>query len=57
MAAHMHYIPLLKALLDIIQIQVAEGSGSLVQFGQGVTTVTFHFKNERRLLPYPPEPR
>ena len=54
---HMQYIPLRKALLDIIQIQVAEGSGSLVQFGQGVTTVTFHFKNERRLLPYPPEPQ
>lgn len=54
---HMHYIPLRKALLDIIQIQVAEGSGSLVQFGQGVTTVTYHFKNERRLLPNPPEPQ
>ena len=41
---HMQYIPLRKELLDIIQIQVAEGSGALTEFGDGVTTVTFHFK-------------
>ena len=45
----MHYIALRKELLDILQVQVAKASGSLVRFGQGVTTVTFHFKNERRL--------
>ena len=50
---HLHYIPLRKETLDIIQVQVAEASGDLVNFGQGVTTVTFHCKNERRFLPNP----
>ena len=41
---HMHYIPLRKELLNIIQVQVAEASSALTEFGDGVTTVTFHFK-------------
>ena len=41
---HLQYIPLRKELLDIIEVQVSEATGSLVTFGQGVTTVTFHFK-------------
>ena len=41
---HMQYIPPRKELLDIIQVQVAEASGALTEFGDGVTTVTFHFK-------------
>ena len=41
---YMQYIPLHKELLDIIQVQVAEASGTLTEFGDGVTTVTFHFK-------------
>ena len=52
---HLQYKPLRKQLLDIIQVQIAEGTGHLVQFGNGVTTATFHFKNERRFLPNPPE--
>ena len=52
---HLQYKPLRKQLLDIIHIQIAEGTGHLVQFGNGVTTVTFHFKNERRFLPNPSE--
>ena len=40
----MHYIPLRKELLDIIQVQVAEASGALTKFEDGVTTVTFYFK-------------
>ena len=48
----LQYISLRKQLLDIIQVQVPEGTGHLVQFGNGVTTATFHFKNERRFLPH-----
>ena len=46
----LQYISLRKQLLDIIQVQVSEGTGHLVQFGNGVTTATFHFKNERRFF-------
>ena len=52
---HLQYKPLRKQLLDIIQVQIAEATGQLVNFGQGITTVTFHFKNERRFLCDPPE--
>ena len=34
----MQYIPLRKELLDIIQVQVAEASGTLTEFGDGVTS-------------------
>ena len=50
---HLHYIPLRKETLDILQVQVGEETGQLVNFGRGITTVTFHFKNERRLLSDP----
>jgi hypothetical protein len=42
--AHLQYIPLRKDLLDIIEIQVAESSGGLANFGEGVSTVAFHLK-------------
>ena len=42
--AHLQYISLRKELLDIIQVQVKESTGSLVNFGRGVTRVTFHLK-------------
>ena len=51
---HLHYIPLRKETLDILQVQVSEATGDLVKFGNGVTTVTFHFKNERRFLSHLP---
>lgn len=41
---HRQYIPLRKEVLDTIEVQVSETTGSLVQFGRGVTTATFHFK-------------
>ena len=44
---HLHYIPLRKEVLDILQVQIAETTGELVNFGQGVTAVTLHFKNEK----------
>ena len=40
---HLQNILLRKQLLDI-QVQVAESTGNLTTFGQGITTVTFHFK-------------
>ena len=40
----LQYISLRKQLLDIIQVQVAEGTGALTTFGRGIITVTFHFK-------------
>ena len=52
-SSHLQYKRLCKQLLDIIQVQISEGTGHLVQFGNGVMTVTFHFKNERRFLPQP----
>ena len=51
----LQYKPLRKHLLHIIRVQISEGTGHLVQFGNGVTSVTFHFKNERRFLPHPPQ--
>ena len=54
---HLHYIPLRKELLDIPQVQVADSTGSLVNFRRGVTTITFHLKNERRILPHVTEPQ
>ena len=41
---HLQYKPLRKHLLDIIHVQIAEGTGALTTFGRGITTVTFHFK-------------
>ena len=41
---HLQYKPLRKHLLDIIQVQIAEGTGPLTTFGRGISTVTFHFK-------------
>ena len=40
----LQYISLRKQLLDIIEVQVEEGTGALTTFGRGITTVTFHFK-------------
>ena len=37
-------IYLRRKVLDIIQIQITKTSGELVQFGRGISTVTFHFK-------------
>ena len=41
---HIQYIPVRKAVLDIIETQVAETTGDLTQFGTGNTIVTLHFK-------------
>ena len=41
---HIQYIPVRKDLIDIIETQVAETTGQLVDFGEGNTIVTLHFK-------------
>ena len=43
---HIHYKPVRSNLVDIIETQLAENDGKLVDFVSGVTSVTLHFKNE-----------
>ena len=40
------YLPLRTDVIDIIETQVAENTGELVNFESGVTSVTLHFKYE-----------
>ena len=40
------YLPVRSDSLDIIEMQVAEVDGKLVEFSPGVTSVTLHFKHE-----------
>ena len=44
---HLQYIKLRKEVIDIIQVQVAETTGKLVEFGKGNTIVTLQFKEEK----------
>ena len=41
---HIQYIPLRSDVVDIIEVQVSESDGSLVNFEPGDTLVTLHFK-------------
>ena len=41
---HIQYIPLRKALLDIIETLVSETTGELTEFGEGNTILTLYFK-------------
>ena len=43
---HLQYIKVRKDVIDIIEVQVAETGGDLVQFGKGNTIFTLHFKKE-----------
>ena len=43
---HILYLPVRVQVMDIIETQLAENDGSLVEFTSGVTTVTLHFKYE-----------
>ena len=43
---HILYLPVRVDVMDIIETQVAENDGALVNFAPGVTTVTLHFKYE-----------
>ena len=43
---HVLYVPVRVDVMDIIETQVAENDGTLVEFASGVTTITLHFKYE-----------
>ena len=43
---HILYLPVRVDVMDIIETQLAENDGKLVDFASGVTTVTLHFKYE-----------
>ena len=43
---HILYLPVRVDVKDIIEMQVAENDGTLVEFVSGVTTLTLHFKYE-----------
>ena len=40
------YKPVRSNILDIVEVQLAENDGRLVDFTLGVTSVTLHFKDE-----------
>jgi len=41
---HILYLPMRTTFLDIVETQVSENDGQLVDFASGVTTITLHFK-------------
>ena len=43
---HILYLPVRFEVMDIIETQLAENDGTLVDFAPGVTTLTLHFKYE-----------
>ena len=43
---HILYLPVRVEVMEIIETQLAENNGKLVDFASGVTTFTLHFKYE-----------
>ena len=43
---HIHYLPVRNELVEIIETQLAEINGDLVQFGEAHTVLTLHLKRE-----------
>ena len=43
---HILYLPVRTIGMDIVEVQVAENDGTLVEFSPGVTSITLHFKHE-----------
>jgi len=41
---HILYLPVRSSVFDIVEVQVSEDDGQLVDFESGVTTITLHFK-------------
>ena len=41
---HIQYLPVRNKLVEIIETQVTETNGDLVEFGKGQTIMTLHFK-------------
>ena len=43
---HIQYVPVRNEVVEIVETQMAETNGDLVQFGEGRTLLTLHFKRE-----------
>ena len=43
---HIQYVPVRNEVVEIVETQLAETNGDLVQFGEGRTLLTLHFKRE-----------
>jgi len=43
---HIQYVPVRNEVVEIVETQMAEANGDLVQFGEGHTLLTLHFKRE-----------
>ena len=43
---HIQYVPVRNEVVEIVETQMAEINGDLVQFGEGRTLLTLHFKRE-----------
>ena len=43
---HIQYLPVRNEVVEIVETQMAEINGDLVQFGEGHTILTLHFKRE-----------
>ena len=43
---HIQYVPIRNEVVEIVETQMAEINGDLVQFGEGHTLLTLHFKRE-----------
>ena len=44
--SYIQYLPVQSDVIEIIELQVSENDGKLVEFSSGVTRVTLHFKHE-----------
>ena len=43
---HIQYLPVQNERMAIVETQMAEINGDLVQFGEGHTILTLHFKRD-----------
>jgi len=43
---HIQYVSVRNVVVEIVETQMAETNGDLVQFGKGHTLLTRHFKRE-----------
>ena len=43
---HIQYVPVRNEVVEIVETQMAETNGDLVQFGEGHALLTLHFKRE-----------
>jgi len=43
---HIQYLPVRNEAVEIVENQMAEINGDLVQFGEGHTILTLHFKRD-----------